>query len=148
MPQLVNAPNIKEWVEKQLGWKAATPTYAVGIVHHNRLIGGVLYHNYTGGNCEMTIATTSPRWATRNIISELLAYPFEWLGCRRITAITDADNTKSKSMLERLGFQQEGVIREGSPRENGTDAIIYGLLKREYKTWARKPPRHPTHSKL
>lgn len=132
MLRIVIADEVREWVEGKLGFKVATPSWSLGIVRDDHLIGGVLYHNYTENNCEMTIATISSKWASRRVIRELLSYPFEYLKCRRITASTDANNTKSISMLNRLGFREEGIIREGSPLNNGIDLIIFGLLKKEF----------------
>lgn len=134
MVYLVDAgAQVTEWVAKQLGFDGGIyPSYSIGIVDDGKLIGGVVYHNFTVNNIEMSIATISPKWAGRGIIRQLLAYPYS-LGCERITAIADSENHKSRKLLEKLGFQLEGVLRKGSPFRNRRDAAVYGLLKEEFE---------------
>lgn len=133
MPELIIAPEVLKWMQDKIGWELPNPYVVFGIVFKGRIVGGVSYHNYTGSQCEVSAITTSIRWAAKDIIKQLLSYPFNEMGCRRITALTDSKNTKARRMLERMGFKQEGVIREGSLSEAGTDAIYYGLLKREFE---------------
>lgn len=104
---------------------------AIGIADDNGLIAGVVYHGFTGLNCEMSIAAESPRWASRGRLFFLFAYPFEQLGCQRVTAITARANKRSRDMLERLGFKLEGVARCAMPKNK--DAMIYGMVRDECK---------------
>jgi RimJ/RimL family protein N-acetyltransferase len=73
----------------------------------------------------------------REALDVLVAYTFETLGLRRLEADVDPRNAASIRCLERLGFQREGYLRErwfvGGETQ---DAIIYGLLRRE---WRRAP---------
>ena len=63
----------------------------------------------------------------------LFAFCFETLKLHRLEADVDPDNQRSLRLLERLGFQREGRLRErwntyGAPR----DGIFLGLLRREW----------------
>jgi RimJ/RimL family protein N-acetyltransferase len=63
----------------------------------------------------------------------LFAFCFGTLGLHRLEADVDPDNARSLRLLERLGFQREGRLRErwntyGTPR----DGIFLGLLRREW----------------
>ena len=63
----------------------------------------------------------------------LFAFCFETLKLHRLEADVDPDNQRSLHLLERLGFQREGRLRErwntyGTPR----DGIFLGLLRREW----------------
>lgn len=55
------------------------------------------------------------------------------LGCttaHRLEAWTEADNLAEQRVLERIGFQREGVLREVGWRSGAwRDAIVYGLLR-------------------
>ena len=88
--------------------------------HHRAEIGFALRRDY---------------WR-RGLMSEalpaLLRFAFGTLGLHRIEADVDPRNTASIRLLERLGFQQEGYLREryfdqGTPQ----DALYYGLLHHE-----------------
>ena len=62
----------------------------------------------------------------------VIDYGFGQLGLDRIEANTAPSNTASRSLLERLGFFEEGLFRESSSfsGEFGDD-IHYSLLRRE-----------------
>src|SRR5579862_9033727 len=67
------------------------PATAIGVVSEDgRALGGVVFHNYQPRfrNIEVSFASETPRWLTRNLIRQLLAYPFDQLACQRLTAIT------------------------------------------------------------
>ena len=54
-------------------------------------------------------------------------------GYRRVFADTDPDNVHSRSLLEKLGFQREGLLRgEWETHIGVRDSVIYGLLKDEW----------------
>jgi len=59
----------------------------------------------------------------------LSGYPAE-----RVAAFTEAGNLPAQSVLERLGFQREGVLRRSTFRDgHWRDMAIYGLLRKEWK---------------
>ena len=63
----------------------------------------------------------------------LLNFSFDHLNLHRIEADVDPRNVSSARTLERMGFQQEGYLRErwlvGGEIQ---DALFYGLLRREW----------------
>jgi [ribosomal protein S5]-alanine N-acetyltransferase len=77
-------------------------------------------------------------WWSRGYMGEalraVLAQAFEAMDLNRVEADTDPRNAASVRLLERLGFQREGLLRErwlvdGAP----SDSAIYGLLQREWR---------------
>jgi len=63
----------------------------------------------------------------------VIDHGFSHMGLRRIAADTDPDNAGSNALLEKLGFQREGHLREEWITHLGVrDSIIWGLLKREW----------------
>lgn len=67
-------------------------------------------------------------------LEAVLDYAFFELEMHRIEADVDPRNTSSVRMLERLGFQREGYLRERW-QVNGEiqDALFYGLLRPDWK---------------
>jgi RimJ/RimL family protein N-acetyltransferase len=65
----------------------------------------------------------------------LLDWAFDTLDLNRVQAETDTRNTASARVLEKLGFQHEGTLREDCI-VNGdvSDSSVYGLLRRERPT--------------
>lgn len=120
---------VAEWVRQRLAMDSGFgECAAIGVVLTGKLIAGVVYHNYRHPNIEVSIASISPRWATKTTLKLLFDYPFNQLNCKRITGLVDSENQPVRAFDERLGFIHEGTLREAHP--NG-DAEIYGMLKHE-----------------
>ena len=76
-------------------------------------------------------------WMTDGMTA-LIDYAFSELGLRRLEADVDPDNWASRALLERLGFEWEGYLRDRWLVAGETfDSIFYGLLERD---WRRRGP--------
>ncbi|GAB3429534.1 GNAT family protein [Flindersiella endophytica] len=66
-------------------------------------------------------------------MAAIVAFGFTELGLHRIETETIADNVRSVRLLERLGFQREGVRREYSLEADGVfhASTVWGLLEQE-----------------
>jgi ribosomal-protein-serine acetyltransferase len=63
----------------------------------------------------------------------LIEIGFRELALHRITIHAGVDNVRSRAIPERLGFTQEGVLREEGFGSIGFyDSVVYGLLAREW----------------
>jgi RimJ/RimL family protein N-acetyltransferase len=106
---------------------------AVGVDRDGRLIGGVIYSRYfelTDGQHDISMtAAGEPGWLTKATIRVLFEYPFNQLHCIRVSAVCAKSNRRSRDLVERLGFKEEGNIRHGFGL--GRDGILYGMLKRD-----------------
>jgi ribosomal-protein-alanine N-acetyltransferase len=64
----------------------------------------------------------------------MIQYGFEGLGLNRIEAFVMPENLASMNALRKLGFREEGVLREyGFWKGQFVDLKCFSLLKREYK---------------
>lgn len=73
------------------------------------------------------------------VVAALVEFAFTELALHRLEADVDPRNTASRRCLERIGFHQEGYQRERYYLyEEWQDAVLYGLLRSEYKA-ARLP---------
>jgi [ribosomal protein S5]-alanine N-acetyltransferase len=72
-------------------------------------------------------------------LQALLGYAFKELALHRIEADVDPRNSASIRTVERLGFQQEGYLRERW-QVNGEiqDTVFYGLLRRDWDAVKRQ----------
>lgn len=63
----------------------------------------------------------------------LLEYAFNELKLHRLHASTDPRNTKSIALLEKLGFRQEGHLRQNLWFKGAwADDLLFGLLKTQW----------------
>ena len=128
---------VGDWVHERIPHAEFGPYVAIGLAEDNTLIAGVVYHNYVPryGNIEISMAADSPRWATPEAIGTFLRYPFGQLRCRRVTTCTPASNKRALRFNHGIGFQKEGVIRQGYGKE---DMVLCGLVYREAKRWLKQ----------
>lgn len=106
-----------------MGWNGHY--VAIGY-ERDALCGGVVFTQYSKAN--IVVATVLEAPLTRRFLRAIFYYPFHQLGVRRVTALVDAKNTKSRSLVEKVGFVKEGTMREAAPED---DVIVYGMLRSE-----------------
>ncbi|MEO8435402.1 MAG: GNAT family N-acetyltransferase [Pyrinomonadaceae bacterium] len=82
-----------------------------------RIIGSTRYGNIDQENRRLEIGWTwiTPQWQRAAINTEakylMLRHAFEDLGCIRVEFKTDSLNDQSRTALERIGAQEEGILR-------------------------------------
>lgn len=68
------------------------------------------------------------------MVSQLCAETFAHTHLRKLLAFVHEENLASRRVLEKLGFVQEGILREHYLiNEQPVNEILYGLLRREWK---------------
>lgn len=137
-PFTISGEPVIRWTAQQLGKHPEEFGYAEGIgvmLDGSALICGVVFSEWRpmagGGSMQATIAATSPRWATRNTLGRMFAYPFLQLGAHRLWVATSRKNKRARRTAERLGFKIEGVARRGWDAH--TDAAVLAMLAHECK---------------
>lgn len=106
------------------------PCLPLQICLEGKIIAGVLINDIRPKrDCWLTIYSTSERWATRAVIRYVFKIVFKMIGAKRCSVFVSADNNKSLKMCLRLGFKQEGLLRQF--RDDGKDCIVLGMLKNE-----------------
>ncbi len=105
----------------------------------NRIIGTcTLFHlDPDNRRAEIGYALGSENWGKGymgDALKLLLNFCFDNLNLHRLEADVDPQNTASIKVLERLGFQREGYLRERwLVGGNVQDSLFYGLLKNEWQ---------------
>lgn len=125
-------PAVAAWAGQQLGISDWGPCRAIGVARHDNLVAAAVFHQYRHPAIEISFVTTTRHWATPKTVRGIMRYPFVQLGCRRLTAITEASNETARAFLVRMGFRQEGVHPDAF--ESGA-AISYGLLRADASRW-------------
>jgi ribosomal-protein-alanine N-acetyltransferase len=83
------------------------------------------------------LATFCVRWLTRHC--------FENTPLRKLIAYVHEDNLPSRRVLEKSGYQAEGLLREhylieGRP----ANEVIFGILRRDWQDWKEMQPSSPS----
>lgn len=101
------------------------------------LVGTCTFHKWSRSNRRAEVGYMLRRdlWGKglmSEALSAFLAYGFEVMNLHRVEADIDPANLVSAKLLERLGFQREGLLRERWI-VNGvvSDTAYYGLLAHE-----------------
>lgn len=122
---------LKAWIEQRVPeYKSGATTICVGVEREGKLLAAVAWDGWRGTSVEATIAADSPRWATRQTIATLLAYPFGQLACQRVTAFVRKGNKISRRFVEGIGFKLEGRMRDAGP--NLETVLVYGQTRKDY----------------
>ena len=101
-------------------------------------IGTCGYHiwNKKDNTCEIGYDLSPAYWGKGYMTEALrraITMGFEDMGLNRIQAFVDVRNTKSVNLALRLGFKQEGIIRDKHFfRGEYFDHYCFSLLKREW----------------
>jgi RimJ/RimL family protein N-acetyltransferase len=111
--------------------------YAIELAGEQRLIGDVavrLHDNLVQGEIGFTLATAyQRRGLATEAVSAVLERLFRVQGLHKVTGECDARNTRSAALMERLGFQREGLLRQQTfIKGEWTDDLLYGLLAAEW----------------
>ena len=99
------------------------------------------HYSPTHQRSELGFALRHVRWGQglgSEAVTAVIAFAFDSLNLNRIEADVDPRNERSLRLLERLGFQREGYLRQRYYM-NGErqDSLLLGLLKSD---WARGHP--------
>jgi [ribosomal protein S5]-alanine N-acetyltransferase len=101
----------------------------------------IFHFHLPSRRAEIGYALGRPYWGKgymHEALQGLIRYAFTTLDLNRLEADIDPRNAASARILERLGFQREGFLRERwIVGGEISDTWLYGLLRRE---WAASPP--------
>jgi RimJ/RimL family protein N-acetyltransferase len=104
---------------------------ALGVVdERNRLIAGIVYHNYDPGDeendaiIEISGAAITPRWLSRRTLQMMHAYPFTICGCQMVVQRIPADNERLFGILARLSYMLITVPRLFGRKRDGVLALL------------------------
>lgn len=115
----------------RLGAEDFKPCQCLAFMDNDKLAGVVVYFAYRWPSIEVAFFCDDYRWAlNRDMVGEALAYPFVQLKCNRVTALVEKTNKRSRKMVQRLGFVEEGKLRKAGKKG---DLFVYGLLANEYR---------------
>ena len=115
------------------------------IVEGDRIIGAIGYHGVDWRHRNTSIGYWlaeghQGRGIMTAAVRALVEHAFDGWKLHRVEISAAPDNVRSRAIAERLGFREEGVLREAE-RFAGryADLVVYGLLAPEWAERAHLP---------
>lgn len=118
----------KRYIESREDVAICDPYIGLLVERDGRPIGAFILNDYTPSrNIEMSAVISGPMRVSD--LRDIFRYCFDRVS--RITARTSVNNTRTLHILDTLGFQREGILRQWF--RDGSDAVLFGLLKSEQR---------------
>ncbi len=112
--------------------------FNAGIFHRDRLVGVIGFHYVDHEDRKTEIgywlaASMQGKGLMTRACRAMVDYAFRELGLNRVEIQVAIDNLRSRAIPERLGFTQEGILRDDVwLRDRFVDHVVYGMLAREW----------------
>ncbi|MBP9700428.1 GNAT family N-acetyltransferase [Candidatus Woesebacteria bacterium] len=111
----------------------------LGIFYHDVLVGCIGLHELNWAHKKTSIgywlsASYQGKGIMTAAVRALVEYVFTKLAFNRVEIRAASGNQKSRAIALRLGFSQEGVLREAEfVGDTFLDSVVYSLLHRDWR---------------
>lgn len=113
--------------------------HAISRAKDGKLLGGVIFTNYTGSSIAMHVASFDQHWLNRDMLWICFDYPFNQLKVLKLLGHVPSGNRKALDFDLKLGFKVEARIADVYP---DGDLVFLSML-RENCRWLKLRPRCP-----
>lgn len=125
---ILDTVRVLKWVQQRVKLPANGSMVGIGLERDGDLVAGVLYEGYNGHNIWMHVAgEPGRRWMTREFLRTCFSYPFEQLGCKRVSGYVELSNFDAIRFDEHVGFQREAVLTGAA--SDGGDVGLYVMWR-------------------
>ena len=114
--------------------------FNLGIRYQNQLAGVIGFHTVNWPNRQVEIgywlgADFQGHGVMTRACRAMIDFAFRKLQLNRVTILCATGNARSRAIPERLGFVQEGTLREGEwLYDHFVDLVVYSMLARGWDT--------------
>ena len=128
-----------DYIRQNLQQFAERQGFAMHIVFQSQIAGNVGYNtiNWQDQKTEMGYwlgASYQGKGLMTKACRALIDHAFNELKLNRVEMQCAVDNRKSRRVPERLGFKEEGILRQAEwVHDHFNDLIVYGMLASEWK---------------
>lgn len=135
--------DVRQFVQMFVDWQHEEPRakyqFAITLPDNGQLIGlcGARKKNVSATEAEIGYELNPTYWShgyATEAARRVLNFAFGQLRVHRVWATCIAKNSASVRVLEKIGFQKEGCLRENRwMKDRWWDTLIYGVLYREWR---------------
>lgn len=126
---------IAQWVLRQIPEAGDFgPCSALGLLGADGSpLAGAVYHQYQPAyrSIMISLAASTPRWATKNTVSMFLRHPFVTWDVHKLRAAILHTNTRSLKLTKGVGFTQEGILKDEFGK--GKHAVMLRLFNEDFE---------------
>jgi ribosomal-protein-serine acetyltransferase len=129
----------KAFIKNSLQQFAQNEGFQMGIWHRGKLAGGIGYHPIDWANRKVEIGywlgeSFQGKGLMTKACRTLVTYAFDELGLNKVEIHCATSNIRSCAIPKRLGFTQEGILRDAEwLYDLFLDLIVFGMLAREWQ---------------
>jgi ribosomal-protein-serine acetyltransferase len=130
----------REFIRHSLREMARNNGFQAGIFHKGFLVGCIGLNGIDWNNRKTSIgywlaSDAQGKGIMTRCVKAVLDYIFHNLELNRVEIRAGVYNRRSRAIPERLGFIQEGIIRDAEwLYDHFIDHVVYGMLKADWKT--------------
>lgn len=134
----ISADDTRRFIDESRAEWISGRRYQTGIWYREQLVGmiGTVAIEWQNSAIELGYwlsAAFQGRGIMTRTCRAFTTFAFDQLHLHRVQIRCASGNTRSRAIPERLGFQQEGTIREGLRlRDEFLDIVLYGMLTHEW----------------
>jgi len=142
LPWVDNSRTVEDsraFIRNSLQQFAQNEGFQAGIWHKNKLAGAIGYHQLGWIDRKVEIGywlseSLQGKGVMTKACRTLITYAFTELGLNKVEIHCATENLRSCAIPKRLGFTQEGILRDAQwLYDHYVDVVIYGLLAREWQ---------------
>jgi ribosomal-protein-serine acetyltransferase len=132
---------LRAYVKQRLLQFVEGSGYHLGIWYQGALVG-LLDYRLNGRNRSVELgywldAAMQGKGIVTQTCRTMVRHAFEEHRVHKVVISSATDNPRSRAVAERLGFVQEGILRQvGRLHDRYVDMVFYGLLKEEWNVRA------------
>jgi len=129
----------RKFIEQTRKQLAQNQGIQAGIWYRGNLAGVIGQHKIDWGNKITSIGYwLGKEYEGKGLVTlacgALINYSFEELDLNRVEILCATENSKSRAIPERLGFEKEGIIREREwVNDRYVDHVVYGMLAGDWR---------------
>ncbi|HEY0734064.1 MAG TPA: GNAT family protein [Herpetosiphonaceae bacterium] len=133
-----SSADVQAYIQAGLDRFAANNGFRAGIWWRDQLAGCMSLHSVDWSDRKASFGYwLGAAFQGHGIITRscqaVIAYAFTELELDRLEIQCATDNVRSRQVAQRLGFQQEGILRQSWRRQGQlVDQVVYGLLRSEW----------------
>ena len=109
------------------------PCAMAGVLRRGELVAGVAFHDWQpeARTMQLSMAASSPVWATREVLAGLFRYAFETAGAHKLWTAIPHKNARALRFNAGIGMKREAVLRHHFGLKS--HAVICSMMSDEWR---------------